>query len=406
MLPSPPSTGTAFRGLGRHLLARRLASIEPAVRAMLAVTMLLIAAFVYWQMRVPLAGAVHAGGVMAAFPRLALVLASLVTLAAGLTYGAAGRFTAQPPGPEWLALPVPSARVERHALAEARRPAWFVFPVALAALLAGAGLVPPAWLMLAAATFVVAWLEGTRLAHAIAWRRAPTARSGAAGRSLATRVLAGARLRAPRSRRRPADWRARGPVAAIGALDRARTFTESAPHRAALAGAGFALAGLAAWALPRPPIERAALAFAGQMLTAAALGAWAASLVTGDPASLWRPLPLAPRRVWGARVRPLVIAMLVLPIAHAACAAPLGAPARAGIVLSWPIPALLVATLGLHHALSLYPDARAASRVTTTWLGVSVAASLMIPLLGWIVLFAGAVHAARRVARGFHSETR
>ena len=94
---------------------------------------------------------------------------------------------AAPPGPEWLALPLPPERVARHLDGEAQWPAVAAFIPAIAAIAAGAGLVPAAALPVLAIAFTSAWWLATTAAVAIA-SRVGVPRAGARPLPPATRA--------------------------------------------------------------------------------------------------------------------------------------------------------------------------------------------------------------------------
>jgi hypothetical protein len=58
-----------------------------------------------------------------------------------------------------------------------------------------------------------------------------------------------------------------------------------------------------------------------------------------------------------------------------------------------------VCILALNYGLTLFPRTDHALRMLAVTLGLSIAASLMIPLMGWVVLFAGLIHSTRRLPR-------
>ncbi|MEO5617399.1 MAG: hypothetical protein ABIS67_06480, partial [Candidatus Eisenbacteria bacterium] len=67
---------------------------------------------------------------------------------------------------------------------------------------------------------------------------------------------------------------------------------------------------------------------------------------------------------------------------------------------------LAITMLGVNYGISLYPRAEQAQRVLALSLGLSMAASLMVPLMGWIVLLTAVLHSSRRVARWSRAEER
>ena len=115
--------GHAFRALTARLAARRAAAMGPRLWLVSAVLALCVSAFVYWQVRVPLDGALRNVGLDVAIQRLALVLAAFLAAAGAIAARRQVTLAAAPPGPEWLALPVPPEHVERHLARESRLPA-------------------------------------------------------------------------------------------------------------------------------------------------------------------------------------------------------------------------------------------------------------------------------------------
>lgn len=402
----PSSATPAFATLSRRLLARRFAALEPFVRVALLVLALIAAGFSFWQARLPVHGEVLLHGVAAAARLVAAVLLVLALAAGSLAAGTATWLTRRLPGPAWLALPLTPRAVGRHLLGEARMSALPVAVPAIGVLAAGVGLLPSTWVALLAVAFLVAWLECTRLGAAIAWRLAAR-RSGVPKRwPLFVRVLA-ARPTVDASRTRAgARWRTVAAWRAIAAKDRLLTRRSPELFSRCAAAVVFTLLALLSWFAPQPPAGRAALSFGAYLGAMGALGLWAAALVGREPPPLWRPLPVRMLDAWRARATTLLLVGLALPFAGSAFAAGMSVPARAGVALLWWPAGVMVSLLALHHALTLYPEARTAERVTTSWLTVSITTSLMIPLLGWIVLLGGFIHATRRLARGFTSDTR
>lgn len=371
---------------------------------MLLVLALLVTGFAYWQVRVPLDGAVRAGGVAGGAMLLAGALAVCLVLGAALAFERHAALLRRPPGPEWLALPLEPVRVLAHLRAESRTIAAVALLPMAAALAAGIGLLPAGVLLLAAAAGVLGWLEVTRLAAAVA-QRLTARRSGPEhAQPLAARVLVAAPDARGRESRAAARWRRATPATALAALD-ALVTSRRGPSRAR-AGLALLLAALAllAWASGAPPVLRRAQSFAAFLPACAALGAWAITRAGDLPASLHRPLPIAPRDAWWARARVMTAAILVLALLVTGLAALQHQGGLGGLALVWPLPGLAVALLGLHQGLTLPSHASTAEALYLGWLGVMLAASWMIPLLGWIVLAAALAHSLRRLPRGQHPE--
>jgi hypothetical protein len=69
----------AFRDLERALTRRRLMRLDPRMRGEFALLALLIAGFLFWQVRVPLDGLVRAGGPVSGAGGCAVLFSSHVT---------------------------------------------------------------------------------------------------------------------------------------------------------------------------------------------------------------------------------------------------------------------------------------------------------------------------------------
>jgi len=316
-MPAPLDPTPAFRALERALIRRRLRALGPLLTVEFAVLALLVAGFVFWQTRLPLAAAAYAGGVRAAAIAVAERLA-LLAVAGGVLAGVAHRAALERrrPGPEWLALPLAASRIHRHLAWGSRRHALWIAPLALGVLVAGTGLLPLAWLLLLAAATVAATLETARLGTAIAVRLART-HPGAARFDAATRVLARAPAAAARGARRPAAWRRAPAWRALMAKD-ARLSGRPGPVRARLAGpSACVLFAIAAWAAPLPPGVAHAASAVLLLLAAGLAGEWLIAACASDPPALLRALPIGLGAVWGARARWLVLASLAIGAAAA-----------------------------------------------------------------------------------------
>jgi hypothetical protein len=396
-------SGSAFRALRARLLARRAEAMGTRLWLVVLVLAACVAAFTYWQVRVPLDGALRHGGASAATLRLGLSLALGVLGAAVIAGARLVTLAAVPPGPEWLALPIEPERVGRHLASEARLPALTVVVPMVAAWIAGIGLLSPFTLVVLAAATALAFVLATRLACALALAapvvtHAPSRRLPAAWRALvsARRPARSKRVAAPRFRT-GSRW------AALARLDRAVSLRAGSPRARLVFTALALLLSVAAWFLGTDPREQRAQAFAGFSLACAMLGAWAAWRAAADPPSAVRPLPLTLADAWRARAFPMFLLLGVTLALHATVPA---VPwfARLGLAVSWTIPALVVPLFGLHLGLSLPGKPLAAENVYYGWLGVGLIASLAIPLFGWAILAAGFVHASRRVSRWYTPE--
>ena len=93
----------------------------------------------------------------------------------------------------------------------------------------------------------------------------------------------------------------------------------------------------------------------------------------------------------------MVVTLVALAVLDALLATHMPVIGRVGMVVTWIIPGLAIALLGLHYAITLAPQASAAENLYFGWLGIAVAGSLMVPLMGWGVLIAGLIHSTRRL---------
>lgn len=404
MSASAPAHAAAFRTLARRLAARRWRALGARGRVLLALLGAIVAGFAYWQLHGPLAGIVRAQGVRTGFAVVGAWLATIAVAGGALAASQRARFAAAPPGPEWLALPVPPGRVVAHLRGEARWTGALAFAPAAGVFAASASRLPWFALPLLVPAFALAWWLATAAGDAIAWRaalvRTRTRRAlPATTRALlaATRTRGGRTHAAPRWRTEPA-WRA---LARLDALLTRR----GAAARGRFAGAMLAaIAGLAAWAAPAPPVGRRAMAFVGFALASGCLGSWSIVRATGDPESAMRPLPLGLASVWRARATTLALALLALAAANAIAAVGFPPAARLAQFATWFVPGLAVALLALHVALTLGNRTSLAEGLYTGWLGIAMVASLMVPLLGWFVLAGGLVHATLRLPRWWRPE--
>jgi len=393
----PPDPARAFRALSRRLTARRAGEMGVRLWFVLAVLALSLAAFTYWQVRVPLDGTLRHAGVAAAVTRLAIVLGGFVLAGAALAATRRAALLADPPGPEWLALPLAPEVVERHLAREAAAPGRVVLVPALAAWWAGAGLLPvPAMALLALATWLA--LEAAlRLACATVLVSASGASGPASRLSPPWRALVSARRPVRARRHAPARFRREPRWRALARLDRLVS-RRTGPSRVRLVVAGaFLVLSVGAWGAREQPLEARALAFGAFALVCAELGAWAAWRAAGDPAPAVRPLPLSLADAWRARAWPLALVLGGALLLHAGLAPGLAPVARVGLVLSWTLPAILLTLLGLHVGLSLPGRPGPAEGFYYGWLGVGLIGSLAIPLFGWVLLVAGLVQATRRL---------
>ena len=374
--------------------------LDARLRGELVLLALLIAGFLFWQVRVPLDGLVRARGPWAGVALIAgawLTLALLGALLAGTRH--ARRLRAGPGGPEWLALPIEPADLERHLAWESRSMVvWLAVP-ALGVLAAAAGLLPAWWLAMLAAGFAWLLLEAGRVGCAIGYRVALRSAEPRAGLRPIERVLAVAAPGVARRRFPPPRWRALPAWVALAHKDLLVTLRDPATRRAAVLPLALALASFGAWLLPGEPAMRHLVAFALVLLAAASLAEWLAGLSGSDPFATLRALPIGVMTAWGARWAWAVAGTLALVVGQALAARDLAPHARQ-VLLVWAGGAVLaIATLGVNYGVTLFPRADIARRMLGLSLGLAMAASVMIPLSGWVILLCGVLHSARRLPR-------
>lgn len=367
------------------------------MRVELVLLALLIAVFLFWQARVPLDGLVRAQGPAAGVVALAIVLTALAGLAVPLVAARhARRLRTGPPGPEWAALPVDPTALARHLGKESGAIVMWLGLPAAGVLAAAVGLVLPWWPPLLAAMFLFLLLAarnaGATLGLTLAARGTPATPGTPIERVLGNAAPASRRRRlpAPRWRRMPA-W------AALMEKDLRLTLRHG-PLRRALAGTLVLWAlSLGVWTLQGDLALRHFAAFALALLTAAAAAHWLVLLSGSDPFAGLRVLPLGLGAVWGARFAHGVLATLLLVAGHALAAHDLS-PLALRIFLAWTGAAsITIAALAVNYGVTLFPRADVAERLLGLSLGLAMAASVMIPLSGWIVLLAGVLHSARRL---------
>jgi hypothetical protein len=400
MLAPLLSRNPAFRGLERALARRRLMQLDPRLRVELALLGLLTAAVLFWQVRVPLDGLVRARGPSAALGVVAvawLILAALGALLAGAHH--ARRLHAGPRGPEWLALPIEPSQLERHLAWESRsRLAWLAVP-ALGVLAAAVGLVPAWWLLLLAAAFVGLLRVAGGLGCAVGYRAILAATEPRPRLQPIERVLAVAAPRLARHRVTAARWRSAPAWLALAAKDLRLTLRVGAMQRTAALPIAFGVASLMAWQLPGEPAFRHFVAFALSLLAAAGLAEWLVVLAGSDPFAVLRVLPVGVMTVWGGRVAWGVAGALCLVATQAIAARELSARALQLFLIWSGTATVAIAVLGVNYGVTLYPRVDVARRMLGLSLGLAMAASVMLPLSGWIILLTAVLHSARRLPR-------
>jgi len=126
-------------------------------------------------------------------------------------------------------------------------------------------------------------------------------------------------------------------------------------------------------------------------------GEWLVSLSGVDPFQALRSLPVGVAPLWTARFALAIAATALLLSMHAIAATQL-TPHALRLFLGWVGGGTLaIAALAVNYGVTLFPRADIAQRLLGLSLGLAVAASLMIPLLGWIVLLSAVLHSARRL---------
>jgi hypothetical protein len=264
--------------------------------------------------------------------------------------------------------------------------AWgYVAPLALLALAL------PLILVLAAACRAGAWVG----------ERAVTLSAGGSGHRLAA-TLSRAQIR-PLTRRRPqARWSSAPAWLGLAAKDLRMTFRVSAIRRPLLTALLLWTLSVLSWRLSSPPHMadlRYVAAFVLALLGSATMGEWLVALSGVDPFQALRSLPVEVASIWSGRMTLAFAAVVALLVLHAFAASAL-TPHALRLFLAWVGGAsLAIATLAVNYGVTLFPRADVAQRLFGLSLGLAVAASLMIPLLGWIVLLSAVLHSARRLSR-------
>jgi hypothetical protein len=210
-------------------------------------------------------------------------------------------------------------------------------------------------------------------------------------------VLAVAAPRKIRARVAAARWGSRPPWLALAGKDLRLTLRLARMRRTALLPIAFAVASLLAWRLPGEPGLRHFAAFALSLLAAASLAEWLVVLSGSDPFDALRVLPLGVGTVWGARAVWGLAFAVAMTCGQALVAREL-APHALQVFLVWSgLATLAIATLGVNYGVTLFPRADVAERLLGLSLGLAIAASVMLPLSGWIVLLTAVLHSARRL---------
>ena len=404
MRGAPDPETLALHRLRATLTRRRFFQLELRLRIELAVLSLMLGSFIFWQVRVPLDGIQRAGGAMGVlaslgFGAVALALVTLVLVGARHWY----RLRVGPPGPSWLALPISPQALARHLAWESSFIAWWMVIPAAAFWVAAVGLIPVVWWILVAAPFAAALSLAARAGAAAAeqvtrWSSAPSS----AGSSAVERALTAAARRTRGGRLPVARWRMQPAWLAIVRKDLRLSFRVPSLGRSLVIALLFWALSVAVWRLPAVPSGRAfgvLPAFVLALGGSAVFGEWLVSLSGSDPFATIRTLPVGLRSLWGARFALAVLGTAALLLSHALAARDIS-PHALRLFLGWiGLATLAIAALALNYGVTLFPRADLAQRMLGLSLGLAVAGSLMIPLMGWLVLASAVVHSTRRLAR-------
>jgi len=398
MHASSDADAPAFHDLRRRLTRCRLAQLDLRLRVELLLIGLLLTGFVFWQVRAPLASLRLHGGVLTVLAIVSGMWVLLAILTGGTVAVRYARYLQAPPGPTWLALPVSETGLARHLAWEASLPALWVTVPAVGIFAAALG--PAPWVALVALLPLwigLLWLAG----RGGAWLARRIVVRGAKPGDL-LRHLATATAQSRSSRRRRARWGRRPAWLALALKDLSMTRRIGALARPLATALLFWFLAGAAWRLPTPPHALDlpyVAAFVLSLLGSATLGEWLVAVAGSDPFATVRSLPLGVATVWTARFAWGLLATALLVVIHAVFARGI-APHALHLFLAWSaLGTLAIVTLAVNYGVTLFPRADVAQRLLGLSLGLAVAASLMIPLLGWIVLLSAVLHSARRLPR-------
>jgi hypothetical protein len=406
---SAPRSGSEdpFRALQRALVRRRFQAVEATLRFELLALALVSAGFVFWQARVPLDGAVRSDGPLAFLVAIAVAWMFLALLAgalAGVRHAAQLRGGIE--GPPWLALPIDPSRLERHFAWNARGRAWPLAIPAAGLLAAGVGLVPWWWLPAMAAALWLLLELGTRAGCWISARLAARRVSDRARLHPVLRLLATRGPSGPRGALPPARWTPGPSWRALVRKDLRLTSRLRSLRGLAFAPVAFSVLSVVAWFLPSEPALARFVAFGLALVAASALAQWLIALTGTDPFAVARSLPLGLREVWGARAAWAGFWAVALVAAHAVAMREMS-PHASRLFMVWlGAGALCIGVLGANFGITLFPRADIARRLLGLALASAMTASIMIPLLGWVLLLAAVLHSARRLPRWSRLEAR
>jgi hypothetical protein len=282
----------------------------------------------------------------------------------------------------------------------------WILVLAGALIVAACGVLPWAWIAGLALALLVVFDAAGRLGCRAALAAAAAGAPPHAGLDALGRVLVHTGRSGVARRRSAARWTRMRPGLALWTNDLRLARREPATRRRAVLAAGSLLLSCAAWRLPiEPPLAHLA-AFALAMLAATTVAEWLIATIGADPADVLRALPIGLGSAWGARVAWAVVAAVALVIGHALSARAIEPAALRFFLVCVGLAALAIGTLGVNYGVSLYPHTVQAQRMLSLSLGVAMAASLMVPLMGWIVLITAVLHSLRRVHRWAGAEER
>jgi hypothetical protein len=282
---------------------------------------------------------------------------------------------------------------------------WIVVAAA-AALVAAIQVVPAIWIGLLAVVFWPLHSLASRGACALALQLVSALGAPRPGLVPLVRVLAEAGGGERARRLPPARW-GRAPAALVLWRNDLRLALRVPATRRRAIGAALAIAvSLAAWRAPMDPRAAHLLAFALAMFAAGTVAEWLIATIGADPADVLRALPVGPGAAWGARMAWAALASALLVVGHALAARAVEPAALRFFLVCVGVASFAIATLGVNYGVSLYPRPEQAQRLLALSLGLAIAASLMVPLMGWIVLITAVIHSSRRVARWSRAEVR
>ena len=388
----------AFVALERALFRRRLRELDPRLGLEVAALALLLAAVLFWQVRVPLDGWAHHHRLLAVLGVAAGLFAAVAAAGGAIAFIGLGRSLASPGhAPEWMALPCQPRRLEQHLEWNARAALPFLLLAQFSIWVALFGLVH-AWALIALGALAYplttfATHAGARLAmrSALGSVRADQAQALALALSPSRRPTRIARHRAPRII-------LGAPLAVtILAHDLALTAHAAAPRSRALLAIALALASGLVWFAPWSPAMLRAIAFALALLASSTAAEWLIDTTALHPCAALRVLPVGAGAYWGARALGALAAALLITLAQLP-AARLMHPLALRVHLVWTgAAALAILLFGANLAVTLYPRADHARRVLTLSLVLAATASFILPLAGWVLLLTGFLHSARRL---------